>query len=386
MPARGGDRRRTLAHSSRVDAPHRAARLEDWVTRRAVSLLGRRGWVPTVIGYRCYGSSGTGVGQGWVRVLGRVVLSRPPRGDEPVDVTPEEGEALGSAAVKALRGWRSFVTVPVPGQRVRASVDGVGHDLLSDRGGYLDVVLPASLAPGEHHLGLVPAGGDEAGGDEAGGEGAGEEVSVPVTVIGEGGHGIVSDIDDTVMITSLPRPLIAFWNTFVLYPQARRPVAGMAQLLTRAAAQRGGAPVFYLSTGAWNVAPALARFVRRHGFPAGVMLLTDWGPTNTGWFRSGREHKRLALARLAREFPRVRWLLVGDDGQHDPEVYQEFAARSPEHVRAVAIRQLTPAEQVLSHGLPVPVPARPGRAGGAPEVRGPDGSSLLRQLRGAGLL
>ena len=372
----GGDPLCTLAHSSRVDAPHRAARLEDWGTRRAVSLLERRRWVPTVIGYRCYGSSGTGVGQGWVRVLGRVVLSRAPRGDEPVDVTPEEGEALGSAAVKALRGWRSFVTVPVPGQRVRASVDGVEHDLTSDRGGYLDVVLPASLAPGEHRVGLSVAGRT----------GPGEEVSAPVSVIGDGEHGIVSDIDDTVMVTSLPRPLIAFWNTFVLYPQARRPVAGMAQLLTRAAAQHGGAPVFYLSTGAWNVAPALARFVRRHGFPEGVMLLTDWGPTNTGWFRSGREHKRLALARLAREFPHVRWLLVGDDGQHDPEVYREFAARSPEHVRAVAIRQLTPAEQVLSHGLPVPVPARPGRAGGAPEVRGPDGSSLLRQLRGAGLL
>ena len=373
---RGHGRRRSLAHSSRVDAPHRAARLEDWATRRAVALLGRRGWVPTVIAYRCYGSSGTGVGQGWVRVLGRVVLSRAPRSGEPVDVTPEEGEALGSAAVKALRGWRSFVTVPVPDQRVRASVDGVDHDLLSDRGGYLDVVLPASLAPGEHRVGLSAAGRT----------GLGEEVSAPVTVIGDGEHGIVSDIDDTVMVTSLPRPLIAFWNTFVLYPQARRPVAGMAQLLTQAAGQHGEAPVFYLSTGAWNVAPALARFVQRHGFPAGAMLLTDWGPTNTGWFRSGREHKRLALARLAREFPRVRWLLVGDDGQHDPEVYGEFAARSPGHVRAVAIRQLTPAEQVLSHGLPVPVPGRPGRGGGAPEVRGPDGSSLLRQLRGAGLL
>ena len=376
MSVRGHGLRCALAHSSRVDAPHRAARLEDWVTRRAVALLTRRGWVPTVIAYRCYGSSGTGVGQGWVRVLGRVVLSRAPGGGGPVDVTPEEGEALGSAAVKALRGWRSFVTVPVPGQRVRASVDGADHELVSDRGGYLDVVLPASLEPGEHGIGLgvTPSGG------------AGDEVVAPVTVIGAGDRGVVSDIDDTVMVTSLPRPLIAFWNTFVLYPQARRPVAGMAQLLTQAALQHGGAPVFYLSTGAWNVAPALARFVQRHGFPAGPMLLTDWGPTNTGWFRSGREHKRLALARLAREFPHVRWLLVGDDGQHDPDVYGEFAARSPQHVRAVAIRQLTATEQVLSHGLPVPVSTGPGRAGGAPEVRGPDGSSLLRQLRGAGLL
>lgn len=357
-----------------MDAPHRAARFEDWLTHRTVSLLSRRGWVPTVIAYRCYGSAGTGVGQGWVRVLGRVVLARPRRAGEPADVTPDEGEALGSAAVKALRGWRSFVLAPVPGQRARAVVDGIEHDLLSDRGGYLDVVLPASLPAGDHVVTLRVA------------EEAGTAVEAPVLVVGEGKDGIVSDIDDTVMVTSLPRPLIAFWNTFVLYPQARRPVAGMAELLSQASARHGGAPVFYLSTGAWNVAPALGRFVERHGFPVGPMLLTDWGPTNTGWFRSGPDHKRAALARLAREFPHVRWLLVGDDGQHDPDLYGEFAARSPSHVRAVAIRQLTPAEQVLSHGLPVPVPVRVGRAGGAPEVRGPDGSALLRQLRGAGLL
>jgi phosphatidate phosphatase APP1 len=46
--------------------------------------------------------------------------------------------------------------------------------------------------------------------------------------------------------------------------------------------------MFYLSTGAWNVAPAVRRFLGRHGYPQGPMLLTDWGPTNTGWFRSGR--------------------------------------------------------------------------------------------------
>jgi len=38
------------------------------------------------------------------------------------------------------------------------------------------------------------------------------------------------------------------------------------------------APVFYLSTGAWNVAPALTRFLSRNLYPPGPLLLTDWGP------------------------------------------------------------------------------------------------------------
>ena len=369
-----------------MDTRHRAARLEDWATARVGGSLRRRGWVPTVIGYTGYGSTtgphpsaadgAGGTGAGWVRVFGRVVLSRPPREGEPADVQPEEGEALGAAAVKALRGWRSFVTSPVVGAEVDVVVGGQRHRITSDRGGYIDTVLPSDLPAGVHDVSLdVVDPGETA-----------EPTACPVVVLGaETARGIVSDIDDTVMITSLPRPFIAAWNTFVLYPQARRPVPGMAQLLTEAAHRHPGTPVVYLSTGAWNVAPSLTRFIDRHGYPAGPLLLTDWGPTNTGWFRSGRDHKRAALRRLREEFPRVTWLLVGDDGQHDPAIYREFATDAAQAVHAIAIRQLTPAEQVLSHGTPVPVASR-GSTGLAPEVQGPDGLNLLRQLRGAGLL
>ena len=88
-----------------------------------------------------------------------------------------------------------------------------------------------------------------------------------------------------------------------------------------------------MSTGAWNTAPTLNRFLRSHGYPVGPLLLTDWGPTNTGWFRSGQEHKRASLDRLAKDFPTIRWLLVGDDGQHDPKIYADFAEARPDDRR-----------------------------------------------------
>ena len=56
---------------------------------------------------------------------------------------------------------------------------------------------------------------------------------------------------------------------------------------------------FYLSTGAWNVAPAFTRFLSRERYPPGPLLLTDWGPTTDRWFRSGQAHKRATLERLA---------------------------------------------------------------------------------------
>jgi phosphatidate phosphatase APP1 len=133
----------------------------------------------------------------------------------------------------------------------------------------------------------------------------------------------------------------------------------------------------------------LQRFLARHAYPPGPLLLTDWGPTADAWFRSGQEHKRRELRRLLDELPQVRWLLVGDDGQHDPELYTEAAEAAPEQVRAVAIRQLSPAEQVLTHGTPEPIHERgmPRRTvPGHDEIRAPDGFGLLSALRARGIL
>jgi phosphatidate phosphatase APP1 len=194
--------------------------------------------------------------------------------------------------------------------------------------------------------------------------------------------GLVSDIDDTVISTLLPRPLIAAWNTFVMHEQARHIVPGMAPMYRRLLEAHPGAPIFYLSTGAWNTAPTLTRFLASHAYPAGPLLLTDWGPTNTGFFRSGQDHKRENLHRLAREFPFIRWVLVGDDGQHDPKIYGDFARDRPDVVSCVAIRELSAAEQVLAHGLPVSNEELffPRVRRETPVVRHPDGYGLLAQV------
>jgi phosphatidate phosphatase APP1 len=159
----------------------------------------------------------------------------------------------------------------------------------------------------------------------------------------------------------------------------------MAPMYREILSAHPGAPVVYLSTGAWNTTQTMIRFLLESGYPVGPLLMTDWGPTNTGWFRSGQEHKRTALNRLVRDFPQIRWLLVGDDGQHDPKIYTEFAEARSEHVDAVCIRQLSPAEQVLSHPISLgDAPVRGWMHQSVPTFHAPDGYELLRMLRDAG--
>jgi phosphatidate phosphatase APP1 len=331
--------------------PHLAARLEDAIQRFRERRGRRRGLVPTIVPFTGYG------GPGWVRVLGRVVLQKPA-------AASGQEEALIS-----IRGWRSFTSVHVPGVDVTASSGRSRRTIRADRGGVLDARIDVRLPPGWHSIRLTIEGG--------------RAVEAPVFIVDENvDFGLVSDVDDTVMVTALPRPFLAAWNTFVLDEHARTAVAGMAVLYERLVRAHPGAPVVYLSTGAWNVAPTLSRFLGRHLYPRGTLLLTDWGPTHDRWFRSGADHKRVNLERLVAEFPTVRWLLVGDDGQHDEHIYSELAAAHPGNVAAVAIRQLTRSQAVLAGGRS----GRESHPDSAPWIYAPDGAGLSARLAQLGLL
>ena len=300
--------------SSRPERIHWFARLEHrfhaWRERRAR----KRGRTATIVPFPGYG------GPGWVRVVGRVLI------------LPKSRRGGRDASV---RGWRSFVGIPVSFATVTITVAGRAHEVAADRGGVVDCRIDADLPSGWQEVTMTVEGQDP--------------IPARVFIVAEDVRfGVVSDVDDTVMVTALPRPLIAAWNSFVVDEHARTPVPGMAVLLERLMRDNPGSPMIYLSTGAWNVAPTLNRFLSRHLFPAGSMLLTDWGPTHERWFRSGREHKLQNLGRLAEEFPHVRWLLIGDDGQHDEAIYGQFLIEHPDSVAAVAIRRLLPAEGVLA--------------------------------------
>ena len=295
-------------------------RIDDAIREFREQRARRAGRAPIVVPYTGYGSTT------WVRVLGRVIFTT-----QLPSETPQE----------SFRGWRSFTGIPVDDAPVRVEIGDAVHHVVADRGGVIDVRLSAELTPGWHRIRLSVEGERQPS----------AAVEAPVFVLDPAApFGVLSDIDDTVMVTALPRPLLAAWNTFVLNEHARSPTPGMAVLFDRLHRAHPAAPFLYLSTGAWNVAPTLGRFLSRNLYPAGPLLLTDWGPTPDRVFRSGRAHKIDELERLAQEFPDVRWLLIGDDGQHDEETYSGFAQAHPQNVAAICIRQLSTSEAVLAGG------------------------------------
>ncbi|MDF2492945.1 MAG: hypothetical protein K0Q58_1523 [Microbacterium sp.] len=153
-------------------------RFHSWRERRARA----RGLTPTVSAFPGYGS------ETWVRVLGRVVIA-------PAGKRGRTGDYSG------VRGWRSFAAVPVGFAQVTVSIDGIDHQVVADRGGVIDTVLPATLAPGWQEIRAHVERGEAT-------------VMRVLVVADDTTFGVVSDVDDTVMVTALPRPFLAAWNSF----------------------------------------------------------------------------------------------------------------------------------------------------------------------------
>ena len=70
--------------------------------------------------------------------------------------------------------------------------------------------------------------------------------------------------------------------------------------------------------------------------------MTDWGITPTRWFRDGKHHKASLLTRLLEDLPHVSWVLLGDDGEHDPTIDAGIAEAHPDRIAAVVLRQVAP--------------------------------------------
>lgn len=356
--------------------PHRnpAMKAEDRWHRFRLRMAQRRRQHVTVLSLTGYGT------QRWVRVFSRVVMAP--------DSHFENGRRVAKVIADGVRGWRNFISAPVPFAEVSITVGGQTVDVVADRGGIVDAVIDVDLEPGWQPVTLRAHGA--------------QPTRAEVQIIAETARtGVVCDIDDTVVVTKLPRPVLAAWNSFVLDEHARTPTPGMAVMMERLLHRHPGAPVIYISTGAWNVAQTLTRFLTRNLYPYGPLLLTDWGPTEDRWFRSGKQHKEEQLERLAQDFPDVSWVLIGDDGQHDPTIYADFARRHPQAVTAVIIRQLTYSEALLAGGRandpdsetllgaggthpPTGYQEVEGRS--IPWIYGPDGKDIVAKLQAHGLM
>lgn len=270
--------------------------------------------------YRGYGSAER------IFVIGRAFWQRTDKGE-------------GESEIRDLA--RRIRRRPVRGARIRARFYGAEIALETDHDGYFRVEMaPGRPVPRDrlwHELEIEMVAPTAL------------RTTVDVYIPPDAARLVViSDIDDTVMVTGVVNKAAMLWRLFVQDADDRTVFPGVSHLyraLHAGASGDEGNPMIYVSRAPWGLYDVLENFFQRHDIPVGpILFLREWGVT---WRhplpRRATDHKEILIDAIMALYDRLPVVLIGDSGQHDPEVYGRIVAQHPGRVRAVYIRDVTAA-------------------------------------------
>jgi phosphatidate phosphatase APP1 len=303
---------------------------------------------------------GHGSAEGVV-VRGRVV-------DDPPLSEAVEGEGVGAAVRRTVRG---FLTDELPGVPLRIAVGNATAETVTDAEGY----FLTRVQPDPDRLEAPWTGGTVELAGEYRGLTDPHTTPIEVRVPGPGARfGIVSDIDDTILETGVQRAGRMVLQTFTGSAVTRTPFPGAAELYRDLVA--GGNPVFYVSSSPWNLHAFLMAFLRHREFPVGPLMLRDLLGT-----RAGREEKHGRICEILDLHPQLQFVLIGDSGEKDPEIYADIVRAYPGRILAVYIREVR-----LDPGDGRVEKVAEAWTEDVPFVLAPDTDAVRRHATGLGLL
>ncbi|MGH7446190.1 MAG: App1 family protein, partial [Longimicrobiales bacterium] len=309
---------------------------ERWATRLARSVerhidraKARRGSTGArqVIPYRGFGNASE------VFVSGRVLANPPAR---PIDAADAWWRNLAAT-------FRHLESDEVPGALLRLRFASAERDAVTDEEGFYRTWIPARQPlPSTgiwHHVDvevIEPLHSDAVHVKTSG------LVLVPPAT---SRFGVISDLDDTVIRTDATRLFTMLKRTLLENARTRLPFAGVAEFYGGLHSGDDGTapnPVFYVSSSPWNLYSVLTDFLEFQSIPPGPLMLRDWGISDRGVLPPGHgEHKLGAIRQILDCYPQLPFILIGDSGQEDPEIYRDVVHQYRGRILAVYIRNVT---------------------------------------------
>jgi len=157
-----------------------------------------------------------------------------------------------------------------------------------------------------------------------------------VQLVAGPGISVISDIDDTIKVTNVSDHRQLFDNTFF---RDFRAVEGMPELYRSLAV--GGARLHFVSSSPWQLYDPLAEFIETAGFPWATLdlkVVRFRDETLLNFFKKGTETKPAQIEPILQSYPERKFVLIGDSGEQDPEVYGDITRRYPAQIQMVLIR------------------------------------------------
>lgn len=152
--------------------------------------------------------------------------------------------------------------------------------------------------------------------------------------------GIISDIDDTIIESDILKPLKMISNVLLKNEQKRIAFKGVKKLY-RELVKREKNPLFFVSGSSYNLYDMLTVFCRHNEIPKAPFIMRDLGFGDLQWIKQdSQEYKEENIKRILKMYPDLSFILIGDSGEKDPEIYLNIAKQFPDQVMAIYIRHV----------------------------------------------
>lgn len=268
-----------------------------------------------------------------VYILGRVIKDR--------GIQAADHEDSSWRNFKTM--YKRFMTWKIPHARIKATFDGEEQITTTDQEGYFEFRLKPrhDLYKEEpwQHVALELIDEVVPRRKEVTAQGM---VFIPQTT---SDFGIVSDIDDTIVPTGATRLLAMLKATFFNNALSRLPFPGIAafyKALKKGSDSKGHNPFFYVSSSPWNLYDFLLEFLDIHKIPKGPLMLRDLGLSREQFIAGSHKlHKLTQIEHIFDVFYDLNFILIGDSGQEDPEIYLQVIKDFPGKVKRIYIRNVT---------------------------------------------
>lgn len=245
-----------------------------------------------------------------------------------------------------LNMYKRLESDEVPGARLVARYGDVEQEVVADEEGFFEVWIEPRAPLAERRLWhpvelelLDPIPSEQAHAPV-------KEIAQVLVPPETARYVVVSDIDDTVLQSDATHVVKMARNVFLGNAHTRLPFPGVAALYRALFTGKSGSemnPLFYVSSSPWNLYDLLAQFFNLQGIPVGpVLFLRDWGVTPEEILPTNHKEYKMGYIRQMLDFyPDMPFILIGDSGQEDPEIYAELVDAYPKRIQAVYIRNVT---------------------------------------------
>lgn len=331
-PANGVDHEKYFLHNYKTEMACTCALAANMsLLSRHISLNIKK-WLgvetpPVVLAYRGYGTPDR------VFVRGHVL-------DDRLLYEPEPGDSLW----RNLRAMLSrYLSTTIPDTQVDIEFNGQNYHVKTDERGQFELLAkgPHKLQEGWHPVAFRVHNPLD--------EGPSFLEQREEVYISHGTHefGVISDVDDTILVSHATETFRKLRLILTKNAATRLPFPGVPafyQALCAGKEANCNNPIFFISSSEWNLYDFLVDFCQARDIPKGIFLLQALKSGLKDFFRTGggtHSHKLDKARHLMEVFPDLKFILIGDSGQHDAQLYAQLSESHPDRVLAVYIRDVT---------------------------------------------